>query len=503
MTRLLRYTTAVCRGAFVLAALLLLAWDADAAARKLLYVTFSGGFVHSSIPLSEQVMRDIGQRSGAFDVTVTQDLSQINADNLRNFDGLFFFTSGELSLSAAQKQAMLDFVRNGKGFGGVHSATDTAYTWPEYGDLVGAYFDGHPWTQVVTIQVEDPDHPAMRALAPSFSILEETYQFRNFSRERVRVLMTLDTSSVSLDVPGINRTDNDFALAWVRSYGSGRVFYSALGHFDETWRDARVQQHLLDGIRWMMGDLPGSAEPRPKPVPAPPRVGAGGVVNAASFTPAPNNAVAPGSVFSIFGTNLTGGEIRSAPALPLPTTLGGTTVTVNGRAAPLYYASPGQINAQFPAELSGITSASIVVTTALGSSPAETAVVAPVSAGVFTLDGLGRGPAAALHPDGRVVNATQPARRGEAVQIFATGLGTTSPQVASGTPAPAAPLARTLETPVVMVGGIRAEVLFSGLAPGFAGLNQVNITIPAAAPTGDVVELLVGQSNRTTLAIAP
>jgi len=491
------------RKAVLLAALLFLPTAAWAQARKLLYVTFSGGFVHGSVAVSEQVLREIGQRSGAFEVTVTQDPAQINAANLRNFDAVFFFTTGELPLSEAQKQALLDFVRNGKGFGGAHSATDTFYTWPEYGELIGAYFDGHPWTQVVAIQVEDPEHPAVSHLAPSFQINEEIYQFGNpFSRTRVRVLMTLDTRSVDMNAEGIHRTDGDFALAWVRSFGSGRSFYTALGHFDETWRDPRFQEQLLNGIRWMMGDLAGSAEPRPKPGTAAPRISAGGAVNAASFSLAPAGAVAPGSIISIFGTSLTAGDTAQATSIPLPTTLAGTTVAVNGRAAPLFFASPLQINAQFPVEV-GAGPATVVVTTAAGASPAETVPVAPVAAGVFALDGTGRGAALALHTDGRLVTAEQPARRGEALMLYATGLGATTPQLASGTAAGASPLVTTVSTPVITVGGVRAEVLFSGLAPNFVGLNQVNIRIPSDAPTGNAVELLVGQSNRTTLAIVP
>ena len=88
-----------------------------------------------------------------------------------------------------------------KGFGCAHSATDTLYTWPEYGELIGAWFNGHPWTQEVSIRVEDPDHPIVRALAPSFRIADEIYQFRDFSRDRVHVLLSLDTSSVDLRRP--------------------------------------------------------------------------------------------------------------------------------------------------------------------------------------------------------------------------------------------------------------------------------------------------------------
>ena len=132
-------------------------------------------------------------------------------------------------------------------------ATDTLYEWPEYGELIGAYFDGHPWTQEVGIEVEDQEHPAMRPLPPSFRIMDEIYQFRSFSRERVHVLMKLDTRTVDLNAPGVARGDGDFALAWTRKYGEGRVFYTALGHFESTWNDPRFQAMLGGAIAWITG----------------------------------------------------------------------------------------------------------------------------------------------------------------------------------------------------------------------------------------------------------
>ena len=187
----------------------------SAAPKRVLYVTYTAGYRHASIPTSQQVLQNITSQSGLLEVVPSEDLSLISAANLSQFDAVFFFTSGELPLSDQQKADLLEFVQSGKGFGGVHSATDTFYTWPEYGDLIGAYFDGHPWVQQVGIDVEDPDHPAMQGLAPSFQIMDEIYQFRNFSRDRVRVLMTLDTTTVDLTAPGVDRTDGDFALAWV------------------------------------------------------------------------------------------------------------------------------------------------------------------------------------------------------------------------------------------------------------------------------------------------
>ena len=120
----------------------------------------------------------------------------------------------------------------------MHSATDTLYNWPEYGDLIGGYFQTHPWTQNVTIRVEDREHRATRHLGSSFAINDEIYQFRAWSRASVNVLLSLDLASVPPDdARPDRRPDNDYALAWTKSYGAGRVFYSAFGHFDAVWDD--------------------------------------------------------------------------------------------------------------------------------------------------------------------------------------------------------------------------------------------------------------------------
>jgi uncharacterized protein len=227
--------------------LLLLAFTAalEAQPKRVLYVTHSAGYRHDSIEISKLVLAELAAKSGKFEVVSTEDLSAISEASLREFDAVFFFTSGNLALSATQKAALLTFVQNGKGFGGVHSATDTSYDWPEYGDLIGAYFDSHPWVQEVAINVETPRSPIVRHLAPSFRITDEIYQFRFFSRERARVLLSLDNASVG--------ATGDFPLAWTRSYSNGRVFYTALGHFDETWLDPRFQTMLSKALLWLTG----------------------------------------------------------------------------------------------------------------------------------------------------------------------------------------------------------------------------------------------------------
>lgn len=233
--------------------------------KRVLYVTHTAGYRHDSIPLSRDVLAGAAARTGRLQVFATEDLAWISSEGLAAFDAVFFYTSGELALTAQQKRALLDFVRSGNGFGGVHSAADTLYSWPEYGELIGGIFDGHPWAQEVNVIVEDRLHPATRHLPPAFRIADEIYQFRAFSRDRVRVLLRLDPASVNLGAPGVNRTDRDFALAWCHNYGGGRVFYTALGHPGEVWEDERFQRMLEGALLWLTGQEDGDVTPRPVP----------------------------------------------------------------------------------------------------------------------------------------------------------------------------------------------------------------------------------------------
>ena len=213
---------------------------------RVLMVTATAGFRHDSIPAAEAVMTALSASAGDFTVTIMDDLAAIRSTALAGYDVLFFaLTSGELPLSPDQKNAMLEFVRGGKGFLGVHSATDTLYEWPDYGRLVGAYFKEHPWTQEGRVVVEDRLHPATQGLDDSFSLLEEFYTFRENPRGRVQVLLRLDAASVG--------ASGDYPLAWAQAYGSGRTYYNALGHFTSTWNDPRFQQQLVGAIRWVAG----------------------------------------------------------------------------------------------------------------------------------------------------------------------------------------------------------------------------------------------------------
>jgi hypothetical protein len=225
-------------------------------------VAHSAGFQHevvrratpTRLSPAEQTVADLGSTSGAFETShlyTREDLARVTGDSFRGFDAVLFFTTGSLPLAAEARAGLLERIRSGGGFVGVHSATDTWYEAAEYGALVGGVFDGHPWHERVRVRVEDRDHPATRHLGAGFAIGDEIYQFRDWSRARVHVLLSLDPASV--DLTRGRRADGDYALAWTRRHGAGRVFYTALGHGPDVWSDPRFREHLLGGIRWAMG----------------------------------------------------------------------------------------------------------------------------------------------------------------------------------------------------------------------------------------------------------
>ena len=243
------------------------------AKKRLLVIGEVKGFQHDSVSAAMATMWKLGKDTGLWDTYIRTDTQLVtkkkltgNAKNLDYFDAVFFYTTGELSMDESQKADLLSFVReDGKGFLGAHSATDTFYQWPAYGELTGGYFDGHPWgTFQAPIIVEDSEFPAMKHFPSVFTIHDEIYQAKDFSRDRVRVLMRLDASKLDMTKKGIHRTDEDFAVTWVRNYGKGRMFYCGLGHPPEVWDDLGVQKMWIEAVKWAMGLIPGDATPRKK-----------------------------------------------------------------------------------------------------------------------------------------------------------------------------------------------------------------------------------------------
>jgi hypothetical protein len=245
-------------------------------------------YQHDSVSHAMATIFDLGRKTGLFDTYIRTDIqlltkhpitfaetsavpdvngNDMNYKTLNDFDAVFFYGIGELELTDQQKADVLSFIRDdGKGFIGCHTAITAFYKWPEYGEMIGGYFDDHPWTTFdAPIIVEDPNFPAMKAFPREFVTHDEIYQVKNFSRDRVRVLARLDETKVNLNNPRVHRTDKDFAVAWARNYGKGRVFYSTFGHTDESWDDPRMQTMWLEAIKWGMGLTNADATPRPRP----------------------------------------------------------------------------------------------------------------------------------------------------------------------------------------------------------------------------------------------
>jgi type 1 glutamine amidotransferase len=242
--------------------------------RRLLVIGQSKGYEHDSISTAMATLYNLGRTSHQWDTFFRTDCAAITrkprrweARNLDAFDAVAFFTDGELDLDASQKADLLSFVReDGKGFIGIHSAAITCRTWSEYGKMLGGYFDGHPWGVFnAPLVVEDPEFPGMGHLPRNFTLPDEIYQVKDFSRENVRVLLRLDAGKIDLTRKGVHRKDRDFAVIWARQYGKGRVLYNGLGHREDVWERPDIQKMWQDQIRWSMGDLPGDATPRPAP----------------------------------------------------------------------------------------------------------------------------------------------------------------------------------------------------------------------------------------------
>lgn len=277
--------------------------------KRLLLVTHSGGFIHDSVYHAEQVLKDIGPKNG-FDVTCyrftgdpekvikyspkkgdppvekpwlakysdefrartgatveKENIGRINKETLKNFDVVLFFTTGskrnqQSPLTDAELADLIDWVKAGGAFAGTHCASDTLYDTP-YGELVGGYFDGHPWHQKIKLKVEDPSHPGAAGFKDGDEITDEIYQFSNtpYSRAKLHILMSVDNSSIDVAKKGVNRKDKDFAVAWCHEVGKGKSFYTSLGHRKEVWSDPRFQAHLLGGLKWATNQAKGDATP--------------------------------------------------------------------------------------------------------------------------------------------------------------------------------------------------------------------------------------------------
>jgi type 1 glutamine amidotransferase len=239
--------------------------------KRVLFIGQSKGYQHEAISTAMVTLYQLGRTSGHWDTYFRTDCTAITkkplkwgAKNLNDFDAVIFYTDGNLDMDESQKSDLLSFIRDdGKGFIGIHSAAITFLGWPEYGAMLGGYFDGHPWGEFdAAMVVEDPKFPGLAHLPDHVTWKDEIYQIKNYSRDNLRVLLSLEPSKVNLEARGVRRSDGDFAVAWVKTYGKGRVLYNGLGHTIETWDRPEVQRMWQGMMDWSLGILPGDATPR-------------------------------------------------------------------------------------------------------------------------------------------------------------------------------------------------------------------------------------------------
>jgi hypothetical protein len=182
------------------------------------------------------------------------DVRDLDDRDLESARALALFTIGETPWSVTQRRIIVERLRaNALALMPIHSATDSCYGWDDFGRVVGARFDGHPWTQTVALTVLEPDHPATRHLGAEWSWLDEVYQFRDL-RPDARVLLRVRDGELDFAAPGAKQPEYGFPLSWCFTEGDGRVFSTSLGHFPGAWESPTYLQHLTGGLAWALGE---------------------------------------------------------------------------------------------------------------------------------------------------------------------------------------------------------------------------------------------------------
>jgi uncharacterized protein len=237
--------------------------------RKVLVFSLARIYAHPTIALGARTFEAMGKKTGAWETVISDDPQMFAADKLAQFDAVIFNnTSGDFLDDPTLRQNLLDFVKGGKGFVGIHAAADGLYDWKEYGEMIGGRFNGHIWRRAV-VKIDDPASPINAAFGgQGFDINAEIYTFKEpYSRASVHVLLSMDVEKAKLG--GDNRADKDYAFAWIKDYGKGRVFYSCFGHEASCFSNPAMLKHWMDGIQYALGDLKADATPSAKLAPAP------------------------------------------------------------------------------------------------------------------------------------------------------------------------------------------------------------------------------------------
>lgn len=244
--------------------------------RKMLVFTRAKGLVHTSIPYATKALELMGEKTGAFKIVVSDDMSIFNPEGLKPFDAICFNNSNRMDFTdSTMRMSLMEFVRSGKGVVGIHAATTNfsskkpvgSLDWPEAAEMIGGIFAGHYWRSGQgewAVRNEDPGNPLNAAFnGKGFKVADEIYMYTDFQKDNVRVLLSLDFSDPK--TASVKREQTYVPISWIRKWGKGRVFYCSLGHDNHIFWNPAVLRHYLAGIQFALGDLPVDTTPGPQP----------------------------------------------------------------------------------------------------------------------------------------------------------------------------------------------------------------------------------------------
>ena len=248
--------------------------------RRVLVFYRCEGFVHGSIAIGNYAIKELGKKTGAFMVDTADEYSVFNKENLAKYDTILFNNTTHLVFqNDTQRDAMLDFLKQGKGVAGIHAASDNFYKWKTAARMVGGQFDGHPWGAGGTwsFKLDDPKHTLNRAfMGKGFWLKDEIYQYKPgtfVGEDEIRILISLDLTKNQTMGPlkrneGLRKQYTEggryVPVSWLRKFQGGRVFYTNFGHNESTFWNPGVIKHCLDGLQYALGDLTADATPTSK-----------------------------------------------------------------------------------------------------------------------------------------------------------------------------------------------------------------------------------------------
>ncbi len=245
--------------------------------RKLLVYVESKGYYHDSIPVAALALKKMGEKTGAYEATLTDDeVGTWNLDTLNQFDGIFMDNCvGDHPKTDQGKKDFIEYIKSGHGLAGCHAAADCNHNWPEYFDMLGGEFGGHPWGRA-SIKNEDPTNPINQMFdGKGFVQADEMYTFKmvnakrpeGYGRDKLHILLSIDMPNSHYQ--DTTRKDGDYAISWIHEYGKGHVFYTAIGHSRYNFWNPIMLKHYLAGIQYALGDLKADDTPSAKLNPAP------------------------------------------------------------------------------------------------------------------------------------------------------------------------------------------------------------------------------------------